>query len=153
MAWYSLNASWSFWPIGLSLLPLFYLLYLHGKIPICPSASCFIDISFVKTFLHPLLLIPKAWTGLFVFFSIWSLLSVLLRPTNIALCCSSLAFSACASSLKRESVCHSVVSNSLWPPWTVARQAPLSREFSRQEYWSGVAMPSSGGNGRVEICS
>ena len=22
-------------------------------------------------------------------------------------------------------------------PWTVAHQAPLSREFSRQEYWSG----------------
>ena len=41
---------------------------------------------------------------------------------------------------------HSVVSSSLWPPWTVARQAPLSREFSRQEYWSGVAVPSSGGS-------
>ena len=23
-------------------------------------------------------------------------------------------------------------------PWTVARQAPLSMEFSRQEYWSGL---------------
>ena len=23
-------------------------------------------------------------------------------------------------------------------PWTVAHQAPLSREFSRQEYWSGL---------------
>ena len=22
-------------------------------------------------------------------------------------------------------------------PWTVARQAPLSMEFSREEYWSG----------------
>ena len=22
-------------------------------------------------------------------------------------------------------------------PWTIARQAPLSMEFSRQEYWSG----------------
>ena len=22
-------------------------------------------------------------------------------------------------------------------PWTVAHQAPLSMEFSRQEYWSG----------------
>ena len=27
----------------------------------------------------------------------------------------------------------SVVSNSLWPPWTVAYQAPLSMGFSRQE--------------------
>ena len=23
-------------------------------------------------------------------------------------------------------------------PWTVSRQAPLSMEFSRQEYWSGL---------------
>ena len=29
-------------------------------------------------------------------------------------------------------------------PWTVARQAPLSIEFSRQEYWSGLPFPSPG---------
>ena len=27
-------------------------------------------------------------------------------------------------------------------PWTVAHQAPLSREFFRQEYWSGLPFPS-----------
>ena len=27
-------------------------------------------------------------------------------------------------------------------PWTVAHQAPLSMGFSRQEYWSGVSLPS-----------
>ena len=27
-------------------------------------------------------------------------------------------------------------------PWTVVRQAPLSMEFSRQEYWSGLPFPS-----------
>ena len=27
-------------------------------------------------------------------------------------------------------------------PWPVASQAPLSTEFSRQEYWSGVPFPS-----------
>ena len=27
-------------------------------------------------------------------------------------------------------------------PWTVAYQAPPSMEFSRQEYWSGVPLPS-----------
>ena len=27
-------------------------------------------------------------------------------------------------------------------PWTAAHQAPLSMEFSRQEYWSGLPMPS-----------
>ena len=29
-------------------------------------------------------------------------------------------------------------------PWTVACQAPLSMEFSRQEYGSGLPFPSSG---------
>ena len=29
-------------------------------------------------------------------------------------------------------------------PWTVAHQAPLSMEFSRQEYWSGLPFPSPG---------
>ena len=28
--------------------------------------------------------------------------------------------------------------------WTVARQAPLSMRFSRQEYWSGLPFPSPG---------
>ena len=29
-------------------------------------------------------------------------------------------------------------------PWTVAFQVPLSMEFSRQEYWSGLPFPSPG---------
>ena len=29
-------------------------------------------------------------------------------------------------------------------PWTVAHKAPLSIEFSRQEYWSGLPFPSPG---------
>ena len=28
----------------------------------------------------------------------------------------------------------------LCDPWTVAHQAPLSMEFSRQEYWSGCCL-------------
>ena len=28
-------------------------------------------------------------------------------------------------------------------PWTVARQAPLSREYSGQEYWSVSPFPST----------
>ena len=35
----------------------------------------------------------------------------------------------------------SVVSDSE-TPWTVAHRAPLSTEFSRQEYWSGLPFPS-----------
>ena len=29
-------------------------------------------------------------------------------------------------------------------PWTMAHQAPLSMDFSWQEYWSGLPFPSSG---------
>ena len=29
-------------------------------------------------------------------------------------------------------------------PWTVAHQAPLSMEFSRQDYWCGLPFPSPG---------
>ena len=29
-------------------------------------------------------------------------------------------------------------------PWTVALQAPVSMGFSRQEYWNGLPLPSSG---------
>ena len=29
-------------------------------------------------------------------------------------------------------------------PWTVAHEDPLSMEFSRQEYWSGLPFPSPG---------
>ena len=29
-------------------------------------------------------------------------------------------------------------------PWTVAQQAPLSMEFSRQEHWSRLPFPSPG---------
>ena len=29
-------------------------------------------------------------------------------------------------------------------PWTVARQTPPSMAFSRQEYWSGLPLPSPG---------
>ena len=32
----------------------------------------------------------------------------------------------------------------LFDPWTVARQAPLSVRFPRQEHWSGLPFPSPG---------
>ena len=40
-------------------------------------------------------------------------------------------------------VSHSVMSDPAIP-WTVAQQAPLSMEFSRQEYWSRLPCPSTG---------
>ena len=36
------------------------------------------------------------------------------------------------------------MSNYLRPQWTVARQAPLSMGFSRQEYWSGLSCTPPG---------
>ena len=44
---------------------------------------------------------------------------------------------------KSESVSRSVVSASA-TPWTAARQAPLSMEFSRRECWSGLPFPFPG---------
>ena len=38
----------------------------------------------------------------------------------------------------------SVVSDSQWPPWTVACQASLTMEFSRPECWSGYLFSSPG---------
>ena len=38
---------------------------------------------------------------------------------------------------------HSAVSDSV-VPWAVAHKAPLSMEFSRQEYWSGLPIPIPG---------
>ena len=39
---------------------------------------------------------------------------------------------------------HSVMSDSLVTPQTVAHQAPLSKVFLRQEFWSGLPLPSPG---------
>ena len=36
------------------------------------------------------------------------------------------------------------MSSSLWPPWTVACQVPLSMGFSGQEFWSRLPCPSPG---------
>ena len=37
-----------------------------------------------------------------------------------------------------------VMSDSLWPPQTIAYQAPLFMGFSRQKYWSGLPFPPPG---------
>ena len=48
------------------------------------------------------------------------------------------------SKSESESICHSVMSRLFVTLWPVACQAPLSVEFSRQEYWSGMPFPSPG---------
>ena len=45
---------------------------------------------------------------------------------------------------------HFSVSNSA-TPWTVARQAPLSMGFSKQEHWSGLPCPPLGDLSDPEI--
>ena len=48
--------------------------------------------------------------------------------------------------LRNVCVCMCVLSRArlFATPWTVARQAPLSVGFSRQEYWNGLPFPSPG---------
>ena len=41
-------------------------------------------------------------------------------------------------------VCVSSVLSIFVTPWTIALQAPLMMEFSRQEYWSGLPFPTPG---------
>ena len=55
-----------------------------------------------------------------------------------------ISFNTFPLDLESQSVGHSAVSDSLRPQWTVARQAPLSMGFSRQEYWSVLPFPSPG---------
>ena len=46
---------------------------------------------------------------------------------------------ACKGKVKVNSLCRARL---LATPWTAAFQAPPSMGFSRQEYWSGVPLPS-----------
>ena len=48
------------------------------------------------------------------------------------------------ASVKNESECMVSCGYLFVNPWTVARQAPLSMEFPRQVYWSGLPFPISG---------
>ena len=59
----------------------------------------------------------------------------------------------CLGSARKLKCSHSV--RLFVTPWTVAHQAPLSMEFSRQEYCSGLPCPSPGdlSNAGIEPCS
>ena len=46
----------------------------------------------------------------------------------------------CMKGKSKSEVAHSYPT--LSDPWTAAYQAPLSMGFSRQEYWSGLPLPS-----------
>ena len=55
------------------------------------------------------------------------------------------SFGPCKHSVPRLCVCARSLSRVCLPvtAWVVAGQAPLSMEFSRQEYWSGLPFPAS----------
>ena len=69
------------------------------------------------------------------------------RATSIALICVLGTWAACpreqAYVISRVQLCVT-----LWP---VARQFPLSRRFSRQEYWRGLPFPTPGDFTNPEI--
>ena len=60
-------------------------------------------------------------------------ISLLLHYTVLNIMCIDAHMLSCA-----------VLSDSLQPLWTVAHQAPMSVEFFRQEYWSGLLFPTPG---------
>ena len=57
-------------------------------------------------------------------------------PFLLKIAIASPTYDACVCSLSHVQLCAT--------PWTVARQAPLSVEFSRLEYWSGLSFPLPG---------
>ena len=69
-------------------------------------------------------------------------LSIMSSGSSFPLCvCVCVCVSVCARA--RASIVLSCV-QLFAIPWTVAHQAPLSMEFSKQEYWSGLPFPSPG---------
>ena len=84
--------------------------------------------------------ISPIWFSLYICFSSFQHILILAQFHNMF---EKLIFFAAANSCESESVCCSVVSNSV-TPWSIAHQAPLSVGFPRQEYWSGLPFHSPG---------
>ena len=66
-----------------------------------------------------------------------------LRPETQKSTCL-LSFPHSSPTLNSMCVCNSKCVQAYSTPWPAARQAPLSVEFSRQEYWSGLSFPPPG---------
>ena len=76
--------------------------------------------------LHELIYCIRSWLNIICLRVILSLLDIFFLYSTM--CCAVLS--------------HLVMSDST--SWTVARRAPLSMGFSRQEYWNGLPFPSPG---------
>ena len=91
-------------------------------------------------------LLPAAYTITFLIVSL--IFKQVLSPFSSWKCAgSTLSFWFCSEVQKRKTEVKVLVPQqclTLLTPWTVPYQAPLSVEFSRQEYWSGLPFPSPG---------
>ena len=58
--------------------------------------------------------------------------------------CSSTSVVGCVTDSKVGLICVLSCVQVFTTPWTVACQAPLSREFFREEYWRGLPFPTPG---------
>ena len=100
-----------------------------------------LEVSFIKHPLLDLIRFKGKWNGpcQYSFYSLfdWNVLTLVISSDPITV------FKLCWTVL---SVCGGggSVAQSCLTPWTVARQAALSMEFSRQEYWSGLPFPPPG---------
>ena len=72
---------------------------------------------------------------------IWDVIWALLHPLPSGWRWAPLGLSSCIISCMLSHFSHIRL---FVTPWTVARQAPLSMGFSRQEYWSGLPCPPPG---------
>ena len=81
--------------------------------------------------------LPSGWF-LIKWISIVNSLHITVQPISrtLFILCVCVCVCVCVKSLSRVRLFATL--------WTVARQAPLSMGFSRQEYWSGFPFPSPG---------
>ena len=78
------------------------------------------------------------WIQIVIYTNVWFFNIFIIYYDEISLCILSHCFILGGGGLVTKSC------TTLGTPWTVARQAPLSMGFSRQEYWSGLPFPSPG---------
>ena len=110
------------------------ILYLRKQSVIWPQISVELDQSFVFVLrFHLTLFVLSYLYSLLTICQNWCCLSKIILSYIILF----LVFMCVLS--------HSVMSHLFSPPCIVARQDPLSVEFSRQEYWRGLLFPFPGG--------
>ena len=77
------------------------------------------------------------WMGIFLKSSPW-------QQRRMTPCCQQTYGTGVGVQVRACVLSHSIMSDSVWPQWTVACRDPLSMGFSRQVYWSGLPCPPPG---------